>query len=136
MTTLTQAHVDALMDIAGWEHEHELVPVVEQIVAECVAAALCGDQGHRRPEGRQNPERPGDGDSEPLTALPGATDKALRDVEQRIAQYAKHYPTDIWPDFGPDDDVRKDRAAAYMARHLLGRVIPAIFSDYRQEQGR
>ena len=122
--TLTEAHIDALMDIAGWEHEDALIPVVEQIVAECLDAALApvrryvehdlhhqtagrvyedltailgetplsGDRSYGRPEGRRNPESPGDGDSEPLAAHSGATDATGVD-RGRWGDAMSHYET-------------------------------------------
>ena len=85
MTTLTQAHVDALMDIAGWEHEHALIPVVEQIVAECVAADRAAQAEAHRALGRHDmSDLPAvyfalDGEDEPTLWIKatGSDDKAL-----------------------------------------------------------
>ena len=68
--TLTEAQLDAVMDVVGWEHQEALVPVIEQIGREWVAAALAvsrdglvsGTRAHPAPE------RPSAGQTDPVAA--------------------------------------------------------------------
>jgi hypothetical protein len=44
----------------------------------------------------------------------------IRKAAKLIQDYARHYPSGIWPDANPDEQMSPDRASAIMARHLCG----------------
>lgn len=58
--------------------------------------------------------------------------EALRGAADEMPVEAEAYPESVWPDFGPDDEVREDWAAASMARHLYRKTVPAILRDRAQ----